>query len=213
VTDGAGHIVSTLNLAIRGTAFIMVLALTGCATAPKFQTQVAPQTSGVNNLYIYSFLDVREKQIGANFLQEVQRDLQDELTQRGIRSKQLWFNNSPQRAQYSLTESDQRIVWRGRESTIRIPIPEVIAGNVGDERNFGARYRLVISPSGVSNTGIGFEYLVTWVMMDTRTGQVVWNASSKMKTVNLIKADEDPTGRAHLFVNGLMQEMTTDKLL
>lgn len=202
---------STWNQAIRAAAFIAVLSVAGCATAPRFRTQLTPVVLRINSVYIYSFLDVREKQLGAKFLQAVQHDLQDELTQRGVRSKQLWFNSSPQRAEFSLNESAPR-GFRA-ETTVRIPVLEVIGGNASDERAFGASYRLVMSPSDITNSGVGFDSQVTWILTDAKSGQVVWKATSSMSTINWMKADEDPTGRAQLFVHGLMQEMTKESLL
>jgi hypothetical protein len=203
--------VSTRNKVIRAAAWVAVLSVAGCATAPKFHTQLTPVVLPINSVYIYSFLDVREKQLGVNFLQAVQHDLQDELTQHGVRSKQLWFNSSPQRAEFSLNESAPRGL--RRESTVRIPVLEVIGGNASDERAFGASYRLVMSPSDITNSGVGFDSQVTWILTDVKSGQVVWRATSRMSTVNLIKVDEDPSGRAQLFVHGLMQEMAKENLL
>jgi hypothetical protein len=188
-----------------GAALIAASLVFGCTTPPKFKTETVRNVFvRVDTIYIYSFLDMREHELGKNFMREVQHDLDEQLSQHGVHTKQVWFNDTRQR--FYVFETAQ---WAGtqRRDTKLIPVREVIAEKADDERAFGARYRLVMAPTNLDGTGVGYDTEVQYLLTDVKTGQVVWKATSKMDTVNWIKVDEQPVERAKMFVGGLIQEM------
>src|SRR5882762_160346 len=85
---------------------ILLLGISGCVST-SFR-KPPPPYSGANafqKVYVYSFVDIREKEIGPNFMVELERAFGEALTQSGVTSEQLWFLKSPYAADYSLQQT------------------------------------------------------------------------------------------------------------
>lgn len=189
----------------------LVLSLGGCASAPKFKTTGFFPSLPMTSVYVYSFLDVREHELGTNYMSEIEKQLGEALTQRGVRNKQLWFNRARIRDELALDAQTQRY-WRSIQSTEHIPVQAVMASNGADERAFAPSHVLVVFPTETAGTGVGYAYTVTWRLMDN-VRRVVWSATSRTDNVNWVKQDELPVERARALVVGLMKELDRNYLL
>jgi hypothetical protein len=189
------------ELFVATTACALFAGLSGCAT--NFRTiqplaGKAPPTS----LYVYSFLDAREGAMGPQFLAEVRDQLGKALESRGVRHKQLWFNDSPLRTEYALEAKAT-----GPRSSTRVPVGEIITATRAEEAAFGASHRLVIFPVEVvqSNAFTGFH--VRWDLIDAHTNERSWSATSYSQHQKWFLGDENPRDRATSFVQDALAEM------
>lgn len=183
-------------------ACLLFAIFAGCATSfstPKPFLGASPPSA----VYIYSFLDLREGILGPKFLAEVREQVAHDFRSRGIRVKQLSFNDSPLRGQFALQANQSA---RGKSST-RVPINEVIAENRADEASFNTSHRLIIFPIEViqSNAYSGFH--VRWSLLDAKTNQLDWFTNSYTQHQKWFLGDENPIGRAKQFVEAAIAEM------
>jgi hypothetical protein len=187
------------RLIVIATAFLV----SACGTTFNSRGQVYDGPNQVTAVYVYSFLDLREGALGRQFLAEVRRQLSDALSKEGIRTKQLWFNESPLRAQFSLEDKGPN---QANTST-RVPVDEVVIATREDEQFFGATHRLIVFPASVmmSNTGSNFD--IRWTLIDSKSNKVSWSTASFSSHAKWFLGDENPTGRATEFVNGLVGEL------
>ena len=124
---------------------VIILLLSACTTT-SFQSKTSEYTgvTPVSAVYVYSFLDLREGNLGKKFLAEVKRQLDEALAKDGIRVKQLWFNDSPLRAQFSLAE----IGPHPSNTSTRVPVDEVIKDKLVSSLSLRQEPEFVISPAG-----------------------------------------------------------------
>jgi hypothetical protein len=186
---------------------VVVLSASGCVTN-NFRTP-PPAFSGqapMRAVYVYSFLDLRENELGPKFLAEVQRQLAAALKGKGASSAQLSFNDSPLRAEYLLKEEPVSGS-RTRQASTRVPVGEVIATNLQAEGTFGAPYRLIVFPVSLTALSTGHRFDVRWDIYDTRTNARVWSATSETLHQNWISHDENPAERAKILVEGIILQM------
>lgn len=187
---------------------IVVLGTSGCATN-NFRTP-PPAFAGqapLRAVYVYSFLDLRENELGPKFLGEVQRQFAEALKAKGASSAQLSFNDSPLRAEYLLKEEPVRGSLT-RQASTRVPVGEVIATNLRAEAAFGAPYRLIVFPASLTALNTGHRFDVRWDIYDARTNVRVWSATSETLHQNWISHDESPVERAKILVEGIILQMT-----
>lgn len=183
--------------------------LSACATT-SFQSRTPDYTgTPVSAVYLYSFLDLREGNLGKNFLAEVKRQLAEAFAKDGVRTKQLWFNESPVRAQFSLAETGPN----PSNTSTRVPVDEVIKASQGDEQLFGATHRLIAFPVSVMNANTGASFHIRWDLIDLRTNKVAWSTTSFSYHAKWFLGDENPEERAHTFVQGLMAELRKAKVI
>jgi len=183
---------------------ILLLGISGCVST-SFR-KPPPPYSGANafqKVYVYSFVDIREKEIGPNFMVELERAFGEALTQSGVTSEQLWFLKSPYAADYSL----QQTPTGAQKGTTRVPVREVIVANQKAESVFGPSHRMIIFPASITTGGSGPTYDFRWDIMDVKSGHLDWTATSSTIVTNFAKADENPVERAKLMVKGIVDEM------
>jgi hypothetical protein len=153
-------------------------------------------------IYIYSFLDAREVEFGPNLLGELDTQLVSELEKNDIKGKILRFRDSNIGQYYSMTNAG-----------MQIPVGQVVARNLNAEREFDAKYRLIIFPSKMTISGAWKFYDVQWDLFDTQTRKKVWSTTSHGKHINMWKNDEDPHVRAKTIVDGILMELRKSNLL
>lgn len=189
---------------------LLAVALCGCATT-SFQSTTGEyaEAKPVTSVYVYSFLDLRKGSLGPNFLAEVKRQLAEALAKEQIASKQLWFEDSPLRAQFSLEASGPSPL----NTSTRVPIGEVIKASQEDEKQFGASHRLVVFPAFVLTSNAGSDFNVRWDLVDAQTNQVIWTTTSRSHHMKWFLGDENAQERATTFVQGLMAELRKSKVL
>jgi len=188
-----------------------ITALFCACTTTSFHSRTPEYTGAapVTAIFVYSFLDLREGSLGKNFLAEVKRQLNDALAQDGIRTKQLWFNDSPLRAQFSLEAAGPN----PSKTTTRVPVDEVVKATQEDERLFGASHRLVVFPASVMNSNTGASFDIRFNLVDSQTNKVEWTTTSFSYHTKWFLGDENPQERASTFVQGLMAELRKSKVV
>lgn len=189
---------------------VIILLLSACATT-SFQSKTSEYTgvTPVSAVYVYSFLDLREGNLGKKFLAEVKRQLDEALAKNGIRVKQLWFNDSPLRAQFSLAETGPN----PSNTSTRVPVDEVIKATQDDERLFKVSHRLVAFPTSVMNANTGASFHIRWDLVDAQTNRLVWSTTSFSYHAKWFLGDENPEERANTFVQGLIMELYKSKAI
>ncbi|GEM_PF-4410747 len=208
-------------------AIAFVLLLSGCASNTFSQTKLlAPNVSlRGSTVYVYSFLDIRENELGPKLLDQFDLQLGEELRKSGVTAKVLRFKKSAAGMAFLAAQReemrrlgfyDEKTIAEGiRGGAISIPVGDTISQNVGDERRIGARYRLVIFPNETTlRPGImGTSYAIRWDLTEIRSGHVVWSTTSEGRKVDGWKIDEDSEGRAKRIVDGVVSEMKTSGLM
>lgn len=165
-----------------------------------------PVASGVTlkseNLYIYSFLDLRASAFGPTTLEEFNKQLLQQLNASSVTAKVLNFKDSDVGHSYIATNSG-----------MYIPIGQTIKDNLQDEKTFGARYRLVIFPTEVDFRGAWKFFDLRWVLYDTQTNKVVWETISHGKKNDFWSTNEDPQNRGGILAKGIMDALRKSNLI
>ena len=164
---------------------IVIAGTTAAATPPvtaaPVQANPAPSLRG-SLVYVYTFLDARQKELGVRLVDEVNRRLVDDLNAQGVRTKVLRFVDSPEGSNIPSEDIERftmlfglysRNVNLGR-SGFFIPVPQIVEANRTDEIASGAKYRLIVFPQDI-NPGFGARYTIRWSLYDTATSQRVWS--------------------------------------
>jgi hypothetical protein len=187
-------------------SFLIALTslVSACATNQFSSTAPLGEDVSLKNsrLYVYSFLDLRDAELGANMLAEIDAQLIREFAKAGVTVKVLRFKNSEVGRYYATTNGG-----------MSVPIGQTISSNSQEEQSLGAEYRLVIFPSKMTLSGAWRFYDVRWELMDVKTNKRLWTTTSQGKHLNMWKNDEDPQARANTIVNGIMAELQKSKLL
>lgn len=182
------------------------VAAAGCSTvSSEFHnttTMVPVEPASLSRLYLYSFLDLSSHAIGTEMIEEISRQLAAEMGSRGIVTEEFTYAADPLRP---ATQTG----W----TTERVPTGAVIARNREREREFGARYRLIVLPEATVSVGASRTYRIRWRVEDSRTGRPVWFTTSRGEHTNLIHENENAEARARAVVQGLITEMVSSGFL
>jgi hypothetical protein len=176
------------------------LVLSACATA-RFESAaqpgaVVPLISG-SQVYVYSFLDIRNADLGAPMVAAVHQQLVARLAEHGVEALVLTYG-----------AATGKPVDLGT-GTVRVPVERVVQGNSEVEAGFGADYRLIILPARMTLTGAGQNYRIDWTLVEVATGRAVWSTILRGGRTVWWNTSEDAEGRAAMFVNGAMAEMAS----
>ena len=180
-----------------------LVSLAACASnnfAPATRVADGVTLKGAR-LQIYSFLDVREVELGPHMLDELDKQVVAALAKEGTTAQVLRFRQ---------TETGR--YFTASNTGMSIPVRQTIVGNLADEQAFGADYRMVVFPSNLRLSGAWHFYDIEWEIRDARTGKVVWSTVSHGKHMNAVKNDEDPAERAGNFVRGFIEGLRASKL-
>ena len=184
--------------------------LAACAIKPSVQVSNASKSNRqLDKLYIYSFLDVRQSNLGDNYLTMFEMLLAEELSKRNVNSKQLWFNRSQTARHTAMIDTVTLANPYQRSSTTQVPVRRTIVENLADETSFGARYRMTLFPKSISNNA----YAVHIDIEDVATGKLVWYATMNGRNLNWVMADEVPEQRARLTVQSIVEALDGSHLL
>lgn len=183
---------------------ICVLALSACATNDFSRATLHMPGTEIkkHSVYIYSFLDIREAELGPNLLAEFDKQFIEELQKAEITAVILRFKESEAGRYYALTNTG-----------LQVPVNETISKNEHHEKASGAAYRLIVFPSKMTVSGGWKYYDIRWDLIDVKTGKVVWSAVSRGKHTNAWRPDENPVERAKTIVDGAIFEMRKSNLL
>lgn len=173
--------------------------LSGCAAKPDFETSVKfNKEIELNDLYLYSFIDLHEKIIGENIVPELKQQFELQFEQRGININQLWYKDSQLLTNTAISEVDG-------ETTV--PVEKIVLANLENEQNVNAKYRLIAFPVYVNHGKSSAGYRVKWSLSGVATNEVIWAASSWTYNVDMFSNDERPEKRAKLLVKGLLRQL------
>jgi hypothetical protein len=143
-------------------SFFILPILAACATNQFSETRTVTSGENLKNtqIYIYSFLDARENEFGQNLLSEFDEQFIGELEKSNVKGKILRFKDSDVGRYYSMTNTG-----------MQIPVGQVVASNLSNEREFDTKYRLVIFPSKMTISGAWRFYDVQWDLIESQTGK------------------------------------------
>jgi hypothetical protein len=181
--------------------FAAAMLAGGCAMQPKFDSTVTDAAASpgarVTSLYVYSFLDLRESDLGSEFMKQFERILGDELRRHGVKSRQVWYARLPSDQLRPLTDSGMQ----------RLPVAKVVADHARQETEFGATHRLVIVPTEIKHQG-------HWVFIDMRadvidraTGNIVWTTHANARHTAFSSVNDNAEERARQLAGGLVEAM------
>ena len=195
------HSLDSFWFGLRILFVIFLSAILSSCTTTNFHSKSSEynETTPVTSIYLYSFLDLREGNLGPKFLGEVKRQFSESISQEGVHAAQLWFNESPLRSQFSL----EAVAKDARNSSTRVPVEEVIKANQQIELSFGASHRLIAFPVFVSSSNTDEMFDIRWTLIDSHTNQVCWTTTSHSFHTKWFLGDENPQERAKTFVQGL----------
>jgi hypothetical protein len=191
---------------------LALLVLVGCSTIPRFSdSRVTESTVKLDNLYVYSFLDVKDQDYGTEFLKLARAGLDTALSGANVRHVQAW-SRDPELAGAALVTTRRYIPFKGNQQSTYVPVNEVVAANRPQERQFGAQYRLLIFPSQTDFMGMGYQFRIQWELVDLRTERSAWTATSFLETF-AVASNENTQARANGFVSGLIDEWRRLRIL
>jgi hypothetical protein len=176
---------------------IAAIALSSCATARYVTPDKLMDVPGISGaqVYIYSFLDLREADLGERMVAEVNERLRADLAERGIQTELVTYRQ---------TQTDRE---PSRGLTVMIPVDRIVASQLSQEQALGADFRLMIIPSDMRIYGSNQSYEINWDLVDISTGEVVWTTRLQGGRTIWWSTGEDPEGRARAFVYGVIRQM------
>lgn len=198
-----------IPLAIKAiTISSVMLVLHGCAVSESHRfTKIERQSAAHikdSKLYVYSFLDAREIDLGANFIQAIKSTMNEKLLGHSIDVKYISFRGTKRGMNFPLSFGE-----------MRIPVEQVIDENQLLEKRFAPKFRLIILPTEVlSSVSIygqtPIKQEISWRLVETETNKVIWQGESSSTaiwgTVTSGFNDDKSMERAKLIVNQLIAE-------
>ena len=181
----------------------VVAALGACATA-RFETAAKPGTLPAitgTQVYVYSFLDIRNSDLGAAMVAAVNQRLVARLGERGVEARVLT---------YSEATGKPVAGWAG---TVSVPIAQILAEHRDEETSFGAEYRLLIMPASMNLYGANQSYQIRWSLAEVASDREMWMTTLRGDRTVWWSQSEDAEARAATFVDGVIAEMTGSGLL
>lgn len=189
---------------ILALAFAAALAVLGACATASFETAAKPGTlpaiTGAQ-VYVYSFLDIRNSDLGAAMVAAVNQQLVARLAERGVEAQVLT---------YSEATGKPVAGWAG---TVSVPIAQILAEHRDEETSFGADYRLIIMPASMNLYGANQSYQIRWSLVDAASDREMWMTTLRGDRTVWWSQNEDAEARAATFVNGVIAEMTGSGLL
>lgn len=181
-------------------ALAAAVVLNACATANFSAKGEGPALTG-SHVYIYSFIDVRNNDLGPRMIAQVNEQLRARLAEYGVETRLVTFRETSYGRYTSVTGS------------VAVPVPQIVEQNARAEQEFGADYRLVIMPTQITIYDAAQNYQITWDLFDVNTGEIVWSSSMRGNRTVWYSADEDAEGRAATIVDGLINQMVASNML
>jgi len=195
-----------MNASLLRTSLLAGAAMlaAACSMPTRFEAQTRVSASEapvrVESVYVYSFLDVREAQLGREFMKQFERILAEQLRARGVNSKQLWYGGVPD-------DSLQARPLASAPSSQRLPIAKVVADNAGAESAFNPSHRLLVTPAELSRAGSWIKALVRFDVVERASGKSLWTLRADTMHLHFATLDDGAEQRARQLVNGLIAEM------
>jgi hypothetical protein len=174
-------------------------------TSPAPPGPVAKLNTG--DLYIYSFLDIREEGFSPQVLDQLDQQMTAALVSQGVQSHILRFKASTVGMYFS--QSTSTPTYGATHSSDRIPVEQTITSNQVAERMFSVKYRLIEFPSDFQIMGAWRYYKIRWILMNCTTNQIVWQYLYSGRNLILWNNSERAESRAKPLVDTLIAQLKT----
>jgi hypothetical protein len=182
-------------------AIVTASLAAGCGSTNFVKTPPSYAGAPLGVVYVYSFIDVRTKDIGDTYVSAFNTELEQQLSRRGVRARLLKFEDSPVARDTSLASSDP--VGLYRSTSVQVPVGAVIRANQAEEKAFGATHRLIVFPADLSRGGNIWLY-TRWDVVQPG-GKTVWTTTSR--TNQTFGASHLTAGNAADCVSKVLAEM------
>lgn len=177
---------------------------------PALREVTLPLDLSQARLYIYDFLDIREKVYRPQVLDEIERQLLEMLTPQTQAVTILRSQQTPFMIQRNASN------WQAEISTEhqveRVPVLDAIASNFSAEQQFGADYQLIVFPSSFESYGVWRYYSIRFVVI-RKSDQKSWEYNYDGRHAVMLKEAERANSRAEKIVQGLAAAMTGYNLI
>lgn len=173
----------------------------GCGSTNFVKAPPSYAGAPLGAVYVYSFIDVRTKDIGDTYVSAFNRELEQQLSRRGVKTRLLKFEDSPVAGDTSLASSAPLGLYRS--TSVQVPVGAVIRANQAEEKAFGATHRLIVFPADLSRGG-NIELYTRWDVAEPG-GKVIWTSTSR--TNQTFGASHLTAGNAADCVSKVLAEM------
>ena len=155
-----------------------------------------------SSVYIYSFLDARERTFGPKLIKEFDACFTAALKGAAVSSTLLHFRDSEHGGYFAPVSG-----------AMANPVRQTVYLNAAVERKAGARHRLSIEPISVTSSGSWQLYDIRWTLSDASTSALIWTTTSTGKHMSWWTADESADERVQGIVDEIIRQMKTSKLI
>ena len=181
---------------------------------PQYDTGTLPKPAPGTTLrgtvvYVYSFLDVRTEDMGPRMVDQLNSQLEQALNCASVQTKFLLFRDAETAAPSDEVRSESsrpmpELVPNLTEGRTSVPVMGTIARNTAAEAASGAKYRLVVLPSYMSQWGDFRSLDVSWRLTDINTGRVIWAFTTTDRIYQWGRNDVNSRARAASLVKKAM---------
>lgn len=183
---------------------LIATLLSACASNSFKYANPAPAGVSLKNskVYAYSFLDIRDSDLGADMVKEIGTQLVLAMKKEGVTLEFLPFKESVVGHAFSSSGG-----------SMTIPLRQTIANNRQKETAFAPQYRLVIFPSQMRVSGAWKFYDIRWDLSRASDGELLWQNTSQGKHMTLWTNDESPESRAKEYVETIIEGFRSSGLI
>jgi len=161
-----------------------------------------------STIYVYSFLDVREKEYTPKVLDRFDAALTERFGALKVSTKILRYNKVKEKQGEFFANNTSF-----GASSQTIPVEQTIYRNLAEERAAQARYRLVIFPANFESAGAWRYYEIRFVLMDTQGGRRVFEYSYTGRHMVLLNESENSEARSTKILDAFFSELGTKGIL
>lgn len=162
------------------------------------------------NLYVYDFLDVREKVYQPKVLDEIELQLNQWLA---TKAKAVTFIRSQQTPFVKNRDADS---WQADISTEhevdRVPVGQSIASNASAEAAVGSDHQLIVFPASFTVSGVWRFYTIRFVLV-RKSDRKMWQYFYEGSHMVMLKEGERSKSRAQKIVEQLAVAMAKDGII
>jgi hypothetical protein len=169
--------------------------------------QLAVKLPG-SSIYVYSFLDVREKEYTPKVLDRFDAALTERFGALKVSTKILRYNKVKEKQGEFFANNTSF-----GSSSQNIPVEQTIYRNLAEERAAQTRYRLVIFPANFESAGSWRYYEIRFVLMDTQGGRRVFEYSYTGRHMVLLSESENSEARSTKILDAFFSELGNKGIL
>jgi hypothetical protein len=193
----------TKHVALLCAILTSAVIFIGCASPPKLDSPPTKYTysTEVKKIYVYSFLDFREREFGKMFIGEFKNKLISLLKEHNVPAEQLNYGDSP-----LVTSEFSKIKTYGSGVAV-VPVMEVIMENAENQKAFNPTHILLVLPTSTVVGGSRNRFTIRWVLKNTKSYSDDWIADKDISASYIFSADENYLERAQQLATYAIDEM------